>query len=191
MHVMKIEDICKELPSLETNRTLLRKLSLDDADDIFEYASEPEIAQYVPWEYHRSIEDTLTFLNSVIEKYRQNQNAEWGIVLKDNNKLIGSIGFHWWSIEHASAEIGYALSKQYWGHGIMSEVLHEVIRFGFSNMKLNRIEARTRVENTASQNVLKRAGMTYEGTIREQFFTKGEYRDFMMYSILRKEYNKR
>ena len=188
---MKIEDIFSDLPSLETDRLLLRRLTLDDANDIFEYASEPDVAKYVPWEHHKSIEDSLTFLNFALAKYKEKKVSDWGIVLKENNKLIGTIAFHWWSIDHASAEVGYALSKNHWNKGLTTEALNEILKFGFKKMELNRIEGRTRVENIASQSVLKKAGMSYEGTMREQFFTKGDYRDFIMFSILRKEYLER
>ncbi len=185
---MDVEDIFGNLPSLETDRLILRKLTLDDANDMFEYSSEPEVTKYVPWEFHKSIEDTFTFLNMVLKKYEGKQVSDWGIVLKENNKLIGTIAFHWWSIKDASAEIGYAMSKPYWNQGIMTEAMNELIKFGFDRMNLNRIEARAQVENITSQRVMQKAGMTYEGTMREQFFTKGGYRDFMMYSMLRKEY---
>lgn len=178
------------MPPLETKRLLLRKLTLDDANDMFEYACEPDITKYVPWEYHKSIEDTLTFLRTVMKKYEENIGADWGIVLKESNKLIGTIGVRL-SPENARAEIGYALSKNYWNKGITIEAMNEIIRFGFNKMDLNRIEARAQVKNVASQRVMIKAGMTYEGTIREESFAKGEYHDFMLFSILRKEYFER
>ena len=186
---MKIEDVFSDLPSLETNRLILRRLTLDDDNDVFEYACEPDVAKYVTWEPHKSIEDAITFLSSMIKKYEENEVAGWGIVLKENNKLIGACGFMWWSPENARSEVGYALSKKYWNQGIMTEAMNATVKFGFEKMKLNRIEARTRVENIASQSVLKKAGMTFEGIMREQSFIKGEYLDFTMYSILKKEYS--
>ena len=188
---MNIEDIFDDLPSLKTNRIILRRLTLEDVNDVFEYACEPEVAIYTLWEHHKSIDDTLTFLSFMVKKYEEKQVADWGIVLKESNKLIGTGGFMWWSPKNASAEVGYALSKKYWNQGIMTEALNEIVKFGFDKMKLNRIEAKTRVENIASQSVLKKAGMTFEGIMREQLFTKGDYRDFMIFSILRKEYIER
>ena len=185
---LKIEDIFCNLPDLETNRLLLRKLTLDDAEDVFEYASEPDVAFYVTWEHHKSIEDSIQFLSESVKKYEEEKVMGWGIELKENCKLIGACGYMWWCPENARAEVGYALSKDYWNQGIMTEVLGEVIKFGFEKMKLNRIEARTRVENIASQSVLKKAGMTYEGTMRAQSFIKNQFLDFTIYSILKKEY---
>jgi [ribosomal protein S5]-alanine N-acetyltransferase len=69
--------------------------------------------------------------------------------------------------EHARAELGYVLSREHWGKGLMPEAVRAVIRFGFGRMELNRIQARCVAENTASARVMEKAGMTYEGTLRE------------------------
>ncbi len=185
---MKIEDIYGDLPSLETDRLILRKLTLEDATDVFEYAREPDVARYLTWEPHRSIDDSKGFLNFMIERYKDNQVSDWGIVLKENNKLIGTVGFIRWSPDNFRAEVGYALSKEYWGQGMMTEAVKEIMKFGFDKMELNRIEGRTWIENIGSQAVLKKAGMTFEGTMREQIFLKGKYVDHTLYSILKKEY---
>jgi ribosomal-protein-alanine N-acetyltransferase len=69
----------------------------------------------------------------------------------------------------------------------MPEAVRAVIRFGFGRMELNRIQARCIAENTASARVMEKAGMTYEGTLREYELIKGVYRDMKFYSILRRE----
>ena len=136
---MKIEDIYGDLPSLETDRLLLRKLTLEDAADVFEYAREPDITRFLTWKPHRSIEDSKGFIGFMISRYEAKEVADWGIVLKENDKLIGTVGFIRWSPENSRAEVGYALSKEYWGKGIMTEAVSEIIKFGFGKMELNRI----------------------------------------------------
>lgn len=126
-------------------------------------------------------------MTSVMDQYRNHQVAPWGVVHKGNMKLIGTCGFIYWIPDHARAEIGYALSRTYWGEGYMTEAVREVISFGRRTMELNRIEARCRTENTASARVLEKVGMKFEGILRRHIFSKGAYHDMKMYSILRSE----
>ena len=93
--------------------------------------------------------------------------------------------------EHARAEVGYVLSRGYWGRGIMTEAVRAVIHFGFEELHLNRIESRCIAENMASARVMEKAGMVYEGTLRGREFIKGYYRDMKVYAIRRKEYRGR
>ncbi len=177
------------LPELETERLVLRKMRLDDAEAMFAYASDPEVTRYVLWDTHRSIEDSESFLRLVTEGYARGDFGGWGIVLREDGAFVGTCGLDaGYAPEHARAELGYVLSREYWGRGLMPEAARAVIRFGFVRMKLNRIEARCIAENAASARVMEKAGMTYEGTLREREFIKGAYRDMKLYSILRREY---
>lgn len=179
-----------ELPTIETPRLVLRKMTLDDAQDIFEYASDPEVARYVTWPAHRSIEDALSFLRVVQREYEAGGPSSWGIVHKADRKLIGTIGFVRWEPNNSLAEIGYALSQKYWNMGLMTEVVQEVIRFGFEKMGINRLQAMCMIENTASERVMRKCGMTFEGILREYVRIKGITRDLKVYSILRREFER-
>ncbi len=173
------------LPVLETERLKLRKLSMRDSGDMFEYASVPEMTDHVSWEHHRSVADSMHFLRIIIQQYEFGNPTPWGIVYKENNKLIGTIGFHYWLKDHMRAEVGFALSKDYWNHGLMTEALTEVLRFGFDSMRLNRIEGRCELMNAASERVMNKCGMKLEGILRQQMFVKGVYKDLKFYSIIR------
>jgi ribosomal-protein-alanine N-acetyltransferase len=179
------------LPELETERLLLRRMRLADAEAMFIYASDPEVTRYVLWDTHRSIEDSESFLRFAIEGYEKGDFGGWGVVLKDSGVFIGTCGLDaGYAPEHARAELGYVLSREHWGKGLMPEAARAVIAFGFGRMELNRIQARCIAENTASARVMEKAGMTYEGTLRESEFIKGAYRDMKLYSILRREYRR-
>lgn len=176
------------MPYLETERLNLRKLSMSDAGDVFEYASIPEVSLYVTWTPHRTIADTKSFLKHMMYLYKKGIPASWGIALKENGKLIGTCGYHWWSAEHSKAELGYVISDKYWNNGYMTEVLKKILGFGFKTMNLERIEARCFVENTASERVMLKCGMKLEGVLRSSLYVKGSFRDFKLYSILKSEY---
>jgi [ribosomal protein S5]-alanine N-acetyltransferase len=178
----------EDLPELETERLLLRKLRLEDARAMFAYASDPEVTRYVLFDTHRSIEDSVAFLRFAVEGYERGDFGGWGVVLKDSGAFVGTCGVDYgYAPEHARAELGYVLAREHWGKGLMPEAVRAVIRFGFGRMELNRIQARCIAENTASARVMEKAGMTYEGTLREYELIKGAYRDMKFYSILRRE----
>ncbi|MCX7877052.1 MAG: GNAT family N-acetyltransferase [Ignavibacteria bacterium] len=184
------KEIFRNLPALETERLRLRKLSLRDATDIYEYASSPEVSEHVSWEYHRDISDSVRFLRTIVQQYESGLPSPWGIVLKNERKLIGTIGFHTYSPENFYGEIGYALSNRYWNNGYMTEAFKEVLRFGFEVLKLNRIEATCKPMNIRSERVMIKCGLKFEGLLRQRLFTKNSFHDLKIFSILKSEYFK-
>ena len=172
---MKIEDIFSSLPNIKTERLLLRKLEYSDVEDIYGYAQHTEVAKYVSWEQHASEYETLEFMNFIVEKYNKQQVAPWGIEHKKDEKIIGTIGFSYWDIEHARSEIGYTISNDYWNNGYATEAVKAVLHFGFKKMSLNRIEARCEILNIPSAKVMEKAGMKFEGILRQQMFIKDKY----------------
>ena len=172
-------------PTLETERLVLRKMKPEDAGGVFAYASDPEVARYMVWDVHRSKGDTEALLDLTMSRYASGSAPDWGLVYKSDGRLVGSAGFVAWEREHARAEAGYVLHRGYWGRGLVAEALGAMISFGFKQMGLNRIEARCIAENTSSARVMEKAGMAYEGTMRQREFLKGEYRDMMLYAILK------
>ncbi|MEH7418753.1 GNAT family protein [Neobacillus drentensis] len=185
---MKIEEIYGDLPRLETERLILRKVKLDDVEDMFSYGSNEEVSKYVTWNTHKTLSDTKEFIDFILTKYKSGQVAPWGIEYKDNGKLIGTIDFVWWEPNHKMAEIGYVISQDYWGNGLTTEAAKEVIKFGFEKMNLVRIQARCFVENIGSARVMEKTGMSFEGIIRKGVFIKGKHQDIKMFSILKEEF---
>jgi ribosomal-protein-alanine N-acetyltransferase len=185
---MEERDVFSDMPTLETDRLLLRRMVSGDLEHIFAYASDPEVARYTSWPAHSSLEDSQEFLDYVLDLYRQGKVAPWGMVHKGDGRLIGTCGFLDWHPHHARSEIGYALSRQYWGRGLMTEAVREIISFGFETMGLNRIQGRCEVENVASARVMEKAGMKLEGVLREHEFCKGRYLDMRVYAVLRREW---
>jgi [ribosomal protein S5]-alanine N-acetyltransferase len=185
---MKLLDILANLPSIETDRLLLRKITLNDAKDMFEYAADPEVSEYTTWSTHASIDDTKYFIKSLIKMYKRRELVDWGIEHKAEKKFIGTCGYVEWSMTHSRAEIGYALSNKYWNQGYMSEAVNAIMDFGFREMLLNRIEAKCKLNNIASARVMEKVGMQLEGILRQQLFVKGRYWDLKLYSILRDDF---
>lgn len=179
-----------DLPEIQTERLLLRKVALDDAEDMLAFVSDPEVARHTTWEPYDSIEQVRDRLRYKIETYERGEPTNWGLVLRESGRLIGACGFEpgSWAPEFARASLGYAIGREYWGRGLTAEAVRVAIAFGFERLALNRIEARCIAENTASERVMQKAGLGYEGTLRDYVFRKGAYRDYKIYSILRREY---
>jgi [ribosomal protein S5]-alanine N-acetyltransferase len=177
-----------DLPVLKTARLLLRPLILDDASDLFAFASDPEVARLTGWTAHRSIEDSHAFVMAIVDRYRQRDVAPWGVVHRGDRRLIGYCGLTEWDREDARAELVYALARPYWGRGYAGEAARAAIAFGFERLGLNRIEATCEPEYVASSRVMEKVGMTFEGVLREHVMGKEGYADQRIYSILRREF---
>ena len=176
------------MPTLETPRLRLRKLSMRDAQDIFDYSQDPQVARYVLWEAQTSLSEARSYIRFMLRKYRLGEPASWGIEWKETGRIIGTIGFMWIQRDNAAAEVGYSLSRAYWNRGIMTEALRALLRYGFRSMNLNRIEAQHETENPASGAVMRKCGMQREGLLRQRLLNKGRFVDVELYAILRKDF---
>ncbi len=181
-------DFFSNLPTLETERLILRKLKLSDAPDIFQFTKKRSITKFLTWEAHKSITDTEDFLSNVLKKYETGEPAQWVIELVNTNIVIGIAGFIAYSKIHQKAEIAYILSEEYVRKGYMTEALKEILNFGFNQLDLNRIDAKCEKDNFASEKVMQKLGMSFEGFFKDYLFIKGQLKDFKFYSILKKDF---
>jgi ribosomal-protein-alanine N-acetyltransferase len=177
------------IPTLETERLLLRPFTLDDEAAVFALASDSEVARFVRFEAHRTPAETHAFLELAEQHYRRGGPFAWAIVRRKDGRLIGSCGFVSQSKERRSAEIGYWIGRPYWGKGHAVEAARALVRFGFEQMDLERVEAKCFVENRAGQRVIEKLGMKYEGTDRSEMI-KGEYPELRLYAIARQDWNR-
>lgn len=182
------EHIYGHLPVIETECLLLRKLTLADAGDMFEYGSDPMVSRFMPWEVHQTPADTEEHLRFILNGYEQKNKLTWAIELKSERKMIGTIDYVKWLPKHSRAEIGYALSRNYWGNGLTQEAAKALIAFGFEKMGLNKVEAPIIPDNFQSQRVLEKVGMVKEGVARQHFLMKGRFVDLAMYAVLKADF---
>lgn len=176
-------DLPEQFLTLQTQRLILRQIAIADVEDIFAYASDPQVTAYTLWETHQSIDDTYEYINNVaLELYRSGRGITWGVITKESGKLIGTCSLQTTTI-HRRAELGYTLARNYWGQGLMTEAAKTAIAFGFHTMHLLRIQAFCAVENVASSRVLEKAGMEFEGVLHNYVFTKERPWDVKMYAI--------
>ncbi len=178
------------LPVLETARLVLRPIRRQDAQDIFSYASDPEVARYVLWEPHKSIAETRSYIRCIRSLYRRGLPASWAVVLRETGRVIGTIGFMWYSDVNSAAELGYSFSRMFWNNGYATEALRAVIASAFSTLSVNRLEAQHDVRNPASGRVMEKCGMQKEGRLRQRIRNKEEFIDTVLYAILRADLEK-
>jgi ribosomal-protein-alanine N-acetyltransferase len=178
------------MPELFTERLIIRKLTTGDAQDIYDYSRDPEVARYVLWYPHRSIADSRFYIKCILRQYRNREPASYGIALKGSGKVVGTIGFSYINNEHGCAEIGYSLAKSQWNKGLMTEALKAMLEYGFWSLNLHRIEATHDVRNPASGKVMEKCGMRLEGVLKGKLYSKGEHIDLAMYAATRDEHRK-
>lgn len=145
---------------LQTERLVLRRFIVDDAEAMFKnWANDPEVTKFLSWEPHGSIEVTKSLLQSWVKNYENPDYYNWAIVF--NGQLIGSIGMLLINDDISEAEVGYCISKKYWGKGIMAEALAAVLKYSFDEVGVKRIIAKHNIHNPNSGKVMKKCGMKY------------------------------
>lgn len=158
-----------------------------DARDIFAYASDPQVARFVLWEPHQSLSDTRGYIRYIRGLYFRGLPSSWAVTLRESGRVIGTVGFMFYSEANNSAEIGYSYARGEWNKGYATEALQAVISSVFSSLPLNRLEAQHDIRNPASGRVMEKCGMRREGILRQRILNKGEYADVALYSLLRSD----
>lgn len=106
--------VFKDLPELHTARLRLRRMALDDAADMFDYARDSAVTRYTTWQPHQSAADSRALLERVVERYARGEVANWGVEHLADGRFIGTAGYMRWDVEDRCAELGYAISRKYW-----------------------------------------------------------------------------
>ncbi len=175
-----------KVPTLETERLILRMWTKKDAPALYEYAKNPNVGPNAGWKPHASVAESRMIIEQLFMV-----NTTWAIQLKETGKVIGSIGFEpdKYRPEINSREMGYSLAEEHWRKGIMTEAARRLIRYAFDELKLDVLMIRTSETNIRSQGVINKCGFTYEGTLRRAYrLYNGELREVRCYSMLREEY---
>lgn len=175
-------------PILKTERLKLRPFSLDDAPNVQKLAGDKEIARttlLIPHPYQDG--DAETWINTHKPMLEKDKSVTYAIVTKDTDELIGAIGLSL-SIDYNHAEMGYWIGVPYWGKGYCTEATRGILKYGFEELKLNRIYAHHMINNPASGKVMEKIGMLHEGCCRQHVKRWDEYHDIKLYGILRSDY---
>lgn len=173
-------------PILETERLTLRKVTMNDSQDVYKLRTSIEAMRYIGRPIPHSISEAHDLINRIKEGIETNTAIGWGIFLKKQSQLIGTIGYHKIEKEHYRAEIGYMLIPEFWNKGLMSEAIKQVLEFGFKTIKLHSIQANIDPANQRSAAILNKFGFVKEAYFKESFYFNGKFLDSEIYSLLKK-----
>lgn len=169
---------------LHTERLYLRKMDPSDSPSLFRIWSDPDVTEFMNIDQftdESQAREMIQFLNNLSD---EDQAIRFTIIEKESGQIIGSGGYNFLDMEHAKAEIGYDIAKDYWGKGYATEAVGTLLEYAFSALSLNRVEAKVEPQNVSSIKVLQKLRFTHEGTLRQYEKIKGKFKDISIYSKL-------
>ena len=173
--------------TLHSERCYMRKLEITDAQQLFENVySDSKVSGYMSWDCYKNTHDVMNYLTKWQKHYEQNE-CYWGIFLKENDLLIGTVYLY---DENTGAEVGfisYCLGSKFWGNGYATEAVKVVLEYGFKEIGYNNITTFVAKSNCRSQNVLSRLGFKCEAILRMRDKTDFGIEDCLSYSLLNSE----
>ena len=167
------------------DRVLLREFVDTDEKVVHSYGYDPEVTRFMDWGPN-SIEDTRTFLREAAGQAGRSSREGFDLAIVDirSQAVIGSAALSVTNVEHRRGEIGYVLHPDFWSKGFATEAARLLLKFGFEQLHLRRICATCHPENHASSKVLQKAGLLFEGRMRSHLFTRGAWRDSLLYAAI-------
>ena len=178
----------ERLPTLDASRLSLRWITAADTDAFYAIYSNPEVMRYWSTPPLADSKAAANLIQKIHDDWKRRAILKWGIALRTDDQLIGSITLFNLDFNHRRSEIGYALGRRYWGNGYMHEALMAVLKYAFEVLDLHRIEADVDPRNAASIKTLERLGFQREGYLRERWQVNGEIQDAFFYGLLRREW---
>ena len=166
---------------LETDRVIIRDITILDAPDIYEYAKNENVSKTAGFKAHESIDETISIIDTILKL------DTYAIVYKKNNKVIGTICLQ--KKLDDIYEIGYSLGEEYWNNGIMTEVIKEILKYAFMEKNAYEIDAGCFLNNLSSQRVLIKCGFKFMGIHEKDFLNYDhKYMDAKRYRMLKNDY---
>ena len=179
----------RPFPQLETENLILRELTLDDLPFYFSHFNKHEIVMGIAFPGPATMDAARAeFEKNILDDWRTDSGLRWGIIYKPEGSLVGTCGIYEWDHPSRRAEIGYDLEPTYWGRGIMTEAVKAMIRHGFTEMGLNRIQAIIDYANDRSMRLVERLGFKQEGVLRQRSYFNGEFRNDIIFCLLHKDW---
>ena len=179
----------RKFPVLTTERLDLVEIQQSHLADIYLLFSDKKVTKYYNLLPLKNEQEGQKLLDWFRSRFQDGLGIRWGIALKRESNIIGTVGFNNYSQNHR-ANIGYDLQFPYWNRGYMTEAMSAIINFGFNELNINRIEAEVMQGNTTSERLLEKLNFKQEGILRQWMLWNEQYYDMTMYSLLRIEYEK-
>ena len=182
---MSADEIFAAFPTLRTPRLTLRQIRTEDAVAVFGLFGDAEVTRYYDLDTFTEPLQAEELIERFQRRFDHRIGLRWGLALNETpDNLIGTCGYNLWVQPARRGLVGYDLARDHWRRGLMAEALAAVLTFGLTAMGLNRVEALTFPQNTASKSLLDKLGFQAEGLLREYEFIKGAPQDMAIYSLL-------
>ncbi|MDO8517039.1 MAG: GNAT family protein [Nanoarchaeota archaeon] len=180
---------------LETQRLILRDLTMKDARDSLKNLNNLNISQYllsVSYPYTKKNAEWWVNHCKEQQKIKPRTSYEFGIVIKPIKEVVGGIGLTHIDYEQGTAELGYWIAETHWRNGYVSEGVRKLIDYSFNTLKLRRLTIPAFATNKGSNGLAKSLGFTYEGTLRQAAKCKatGKIHDENVYGLLKEDWKK-
>ncbi len=172
---------------LEGESICFKPLSINDAKDIHEYASDTDVSRFIGWPLMDTVSDTRKHIEEMLEREAAGTHLYATVILKSTNEVIGTalvFNFEW---QDKHAEIGYVFHKRHWGRGYCTQTVALMSDFAFESLKLHRIHARVAHANIGSVRVLEKNGFKLEGRLRDYYFVDDLYYDGLYFGKLQSD----
>lgn len=181
-----------DFPALTTERLVLRELLPSDAADVLVFRGDPEVQKYDDPPI-QTVQQAADFIEEMRQACASQEQQSWAITRNGSDTVIGLVSLQYPGRRgdqyHRRAEVGYGIARAYWGQGIGSEAVRAVVHYGFAQLGLNRIYARTIADNFESVRLLEKLGFVREGTQRQHSLEDdGRFHDSAIYGLLRSEW---
>lgn len=172
------------IEQMKTERLLLRKLRITDAQCYYNYiGGSEEVTKYMLWVPHASLQESCDSIARVLAKYESERCYTWAITRIEDDLMIGRIDLLRFDEKCNSCSFAYMLGKEFWGRGYGTEALKAVFFFAFERLKVESIAADHMSENIASGRVMQKAGMHYLGRYASKYEKNGRMHDAEAYQI--------
>jgi len=185
-----IYSMFKEFPWLETERFILREVSMEDCKDIYDIYCDEEAVKFQGIASMTSMEQAKKSVNFFLNGFVDKKFLKWCIARKEDNKVIGIITLHHIDVWSFRGEIGYMLNKKFWRQNVMSEAGEKIIKYAFNEVGFNRIEAHVHPDNRASIRLCEKLGFQREGLKKQCDINlrTNEFEDRVMLAVLKSDY---
>ncbi|PKQ46855.1 GNAT family N-acetyltransferase [Confluentibacter flavum] len=170
----------KEIPSITTDRLLLRTITESDLENIYYGLSNPDVIKHYGISY-----DSLEATNEQMTWFSDSKQFWWAICSIDNGTFYGACGLNNLSIEHRKAEIGLWLLPDFWGQGIMTEAMPLICSYGFEQLELHRIEGFVESDNQNCKKAMAKLDFQHEGTMKDSEIKNGRFISIDIYAKLK------
>jgi ribosomal-protein-alanine N-acetyltransferase len=175
-----------EFPVLETERLVLRQVTAGDTEAIFRMMADPRVTRYLGMAPFTTLDEATRRVQMFESEFQSRSGLAWAVTQRADGQFMGICRYTRFDTYHSRAVIGYLLSQQWWGQGVMPEAVSAAVGYGFTRLGLHSVQADIDPANTQSHRLLEKLGFVQEGLFRESFYIphEGRFGDSAVFSVL-------